>query len=524
MRLTSGDVGEAAALPFSRPEGADPRGPNTPPYHPEAAWAALDAFLRRIDHDVVSIPQASPGQSTLAMGWNGPVSEEASSSASDIIVFQADAAEMQPLLRRPPRALIVEREQPRWISGLGPAGMVALRASGAYKPGKGERPLTITVAGDGRRLAGVKVVAYWRSAAGYLVSVEDLTDRRGVVKVPVGRQVEVTVLVEPFADFWPMQAITREDEISVECPRIVADGPAEWWRDFISPGAREPDAGAGIRVGIIDSGVGPHPLLEHVLLDRSWGAGSEAGPTSTDLRGHGTHVAGLIGARGREGQFRGLAPAADITAMRVFGARGATSQATVAQAIQAMADLDVHLINLSLSAPTRSRVEEQEIEDAWARGVLCIAASGNTAGAVEYPAAYKQVVAVAACGRLGTWLPGTVCEGRMPAVAPDFGVNGLFGANFSNRGRDVVCVAPGVAIASTVARAPDGAGFAVMDGTSMAAPLCTGALAVALSRDPNYLSMDATRERPELARRVLRRILSHTGLSQGNWGAGAPRL
>ena len=98
----------------------------------------------------------------------------------------------------------------------------------------------------------------------------------------------------------------------------------------------EVGSGAGIRVGIADTGMGPHPYLEHVLGLGAIADGKDSRlPAATaDKRGHGTHVAGLIGARPVDGSgdYAGVAQGAEIAAIRVFGADGGAHQGDVAEA------------------------------------------------------------------------------------------------------------------------------------------------------------------------------------------------
>jgi subtilisin len=489
----------------------------------------IAVFLQRVAHD--------PAAADLVrnLGWpapDGAKGKRGPSLGDTVVSFEAEPDEIS-AKRDEIDGILVEKAKLRWIEGLPPSGFVGIHSSAGYVPsrmlsGYSKRTLDVVIRGSSGPLPGVDVHAFWNGPA-ELSYAQTVTggDGRASLEVPTG--LTVTLEVVPPVDHWAVVAEvpSTQSDLELTCPLINLESKGLWWRDLVGGTSARLHRGAGVRIGIVDSGVGPHPALTHVKDGGAFGTGIvEARGNAEDLRGHGTHVAGVIGARG-VGPIRweGLAPDAELFSCRVFGPSGPTDQSTVADAILDLAQRGAHLVNLSLSASEASAIEKQSVRIARDLGTLCIAAAGNRGGKVQYPAAYPEVVAVGAIGRRGEWLPRTSSATRVPVIAEDWGKEGLFGANFSCRGKEVACVAPGVGVASTVADAVRGiAGHAVMDGTSMASPMVTGALAAVLSGDEVYVSMPATRDRSLRARRALKKLLAETGLKSENWGDGTPDL
>lgn len=265
------------------------------------------------------------------------------------------------------------------------------------------------------------------------------------------------------------------------------------------------DVGAGVTVAVIDGGVGPHPDL---VCEGDVDNGS----------GHGTHVAGIIAARGEPpGGIRGLAPGVKLRSYRVFGqAGGLAANFTIAKAIDTAAvEHKCDLINLSLEARGgEDPLVRTALEDAREAGVLPIAAAGNSRRQpVDFPARDPMCIAVSALGRTGTFPEGSLETGD---VAEPFGRDDRnFVAAFSNIGMEIDLTAPGAGVISTVP-----GGYGVMSGTSMACPAVTGIAARLLARNQELLAMDRGPERSaRLAQLVLDTAVS-LGFSADLQGAG----
>jgi len=234
--------------------------------------------------------------------------------------------------------------------------------------------------------------------------------------------------------------------------------------------------GTGVTVGVIDTGVAAHPDL--VIAG---GANTVPGEDPKDFgdngKAHGTHVAGIIAARGRPPTgLRGVAPGVTLMAYRVFGkGQGSASSFAIAKAVdQAMTD-KCDLVNMSLGGGQADPVLKAAIDDARSAGGLCIIAAGNGDRApVSFPATEDMALAVSAFGRKGTFPASAASSDE---IAAPYGTDKAnFMAAFSNIGPQVDLTAPGVGIMSTVPGS-----YAEISGTSMACPAATGAAARAIA-------------------------------------------
>ena len=175
-----------------------------------------------------------------------------------------------------------------------------------------------------------------------------------------------------------------------------------------------------------------------------------------DDHGHGTHVAGIAAARIDNGVgIAGLAGAATIMPVDVFD-YGIGTYEDLIRGIVYATDNGAHVINMSLGASSYSLGEEMAVNYAFSRGVVVVAAAGNTGSEVlHYPAAHANVIAVAS------------------TTAQDVR------SSFSTYGVWVDVAAPGSAIYSSVR----GNTYGIKSGTSMATPHVAGLAALILSRN-----------------------------------------
>ena len=180
--------------------------------------------------------------------------------------------------------------------------------------------------------------------------------------------------------------------------------------------------GSNIKVGIFDSGID----LEHPDLKDAIAGGVDLigdGNGFDDCNGHGTHVAGIVGARDNGTGSVGVAPRVSLYAMRFFDcAGGGATTARELMGIEWAIDNGMQVVNMSFGCcsvvqqgqrvvvPLSNAAEEAAMNAAYQRGIVLIAASGNgfqigppspVGGSfgepvVSYPAAYSTVVAVGA--------------------------------------------------------------------------------------------------------------------------------
>jgi subtilisin family serine protease len=187
-----------------------------------------------------------------------------------------------------------------------------------------------------------------------------------------------------------------------------------------------------------------------------------------DDAGHGSHVAGIIGARGNN--FAGIAGVnwdVKLMGLKFLDANGSGNTADAANAIDYAVSHGARVINASWGGPAFSQALYQAVSRAGDKGVLFVAAAGNDGQNADvkpdYPAAFD--------------LPNVI------SVAATDATDKL--VDFSNYGvTSVDLAAPGDDIESTVPPATDPSGYASFSGTSMATPFVSGAAALYLSKYP----------------------------------------
>lgn len=399
----------------------------------------------------------------------------------------------------------------------------------------GDCTLDVVISGGGTPLAGAGATLFLRGAGGLrrqLAATSDAAGRAGFRYPAAFAAAALTVV--PVAGFWSMSVRgpgrddgcgAGGDTLRVDCPPLPAGDAVPWWHDVVGASRASRRRGRGIRVGVIDSGVGPHPALEHVSDIGSFVDGVFDPAGGADSGSHGSHVNGIVGARPVEdGGHAGVSPGVRQFSARVFPPEGGANQMDISDAIDALSrEHAVDLINLSLGAPVGSEIERDAILDALERGTLCICAAGNSNGPVGFPAAFPETVAVAALGLEGWGPPGSLSASRLPSAASRFGEDGLYVASFSDTGPEITVAAPGVGIVSTVpATAALAAPYAVMDGTSMASPLACGALAARLASSAAYRALPRDGSRAAFARRLLLESARDVGLGPTLQGRGVP--
>lgn len=215
------------------------------------------------------------------------------------------------------------------------------------------------------------------------------------------------------------------------------------------------DVGSRIKIAVLDSGIANHS-------DVKVAGGTTFVPEtteSTDDNGHGTHVAGIIGALHNDIGVVGASPQAEIYSVKVLDQEGTGSYSQVIQGIEWAIENKMNIISMSFGGSVDSKALHEAILLARESGILLIAAAGNKGFGDEtetYPARFPEVVSVGAINQTNQR------------------------ASFSSTGSEIDLVAPGVDIESTLMNGSYGA----KSGTSMAAPHVTGAAAAFWSAHP----------------------------------------
>ncbi|MGM7702986.1 cell wall-binding repeat-containing protein [Pseudalkalibacillus sp. Hm43] len=209
-----------------------------------------------------------------------------------------------------------------------------------------------------------------------------------------------------------------------------------------------------VTVAVLDTGV-DHTHEDLEVLSGKNILNPETIPDDTD--GHGTHVAGIVGAKtNNEVGGAAISQQVNILPVKVLeGEKGDMSD--VIEGIYYAVDQDVDIINLSLGMYNNSQALNEAIQYATSKDILVVAAAGNdNVDRTVYPAAYPEVLAVSSV-KTGT-------EEK---------------AHFANYGSGVDVVTPGTEIFSTF---PGGYGY--MEGTSMSTPMVSSLAAMLIRHQP----------------------------------------
>jgi subtilisin family serine protease len=255
-----------------------------------------------------------------------------------------------------------------------------------------------------------------------------------------------------------------DDEV-INDPEIVL-GPNEMPESIARIGGPwlEVQDWTGTEVAVIDTGVDDgHPDL-NVTANFDAVAAGGGSPDSGDPNGHGTHVAGTIGAIADGEGVVGMAPGVPIHAVRVLDADGSGWTTDIVAGLEYVLEHpEIRVVNMSLGGPVWDGDDPMydaivALEEA---GVVVVVAAGNEAQDTinVAPASYDVGITVS-------------------AYDADGSDNGF--AWFSNYGDAVDIAAPGTNILSTW----PGGGWAQLDGTSMATPAVVGAVAVYRALNP----------------------------------------
>lgn len=208
--------------------------------------------------------------------------------------------------------------------------------------------------------------------------------------------------------------------------------------------------GEGVRVGIIDTGMDlGHPDLQAAYAGGYDFVHNDSVPEEEAEGGgfgHGTRMAGIIAASDNGFGVVGAAPGVSLYALKIFPKSGGALTSNVIRAVDWAIAHKLDVVSCSFGGETPSKLEEEAYARARRANVLVIAAVGNHASWVRYPAAYPTVVGVGATDRTR----------RV--------------ASFSNTGAEVDFVAPGVDLVSTMISGRGHIGSITLDdGTSLPA-------------------------------------------------------
>ncbi len=209
-----------------------------------------------------------------------------------------------------------------------------------------------------------------------------------------------------------------------------------------------------VKVAVLDSGVDIVQGIDLAGTVNLVPEEKEISPMFLDLTGHGTGIASII-AGTDEGGVQGVNPNVDLYSVKVLDEENKAPLSRVIEGIYWCIENDINIINMSFGTSQYSRALEKAVQDAYNANILIVGAAGNDGGEVEYPAAFDEVMAVAA----------TNTQSEI--------------ADFSNDGEEVEVAAPGEKVKATGFFG----GTIVTHGTSIAVPFVTGVASLLWEKD-----------------------------------------
>lgn len=241
--------------------------------------------------------------------------------------------------------------------------------------------------------------------------------------------------------------------------------------------------GLGVKVAILDTGIDvDHPDL----VDNIAGGVNIINPRKhfNDDNGHGTHIAGIVAGVDNTIGVIGVAHTTRLYGVKVLNRNGWGWLSDIIAGMEWCISNGIDVINMSFGSSADSQALHDAVVAVYNAGIVQVAAAGNNSGAVSFPAAYPETIAVSAVDS-----------------------NDNF-AYFSNYGPEIDLTAPGVDIYSTF----KGGEYRTLSGTSMSAPHVTGVVALILENKPDYT--------PTQVLSVLTTTADDINLSSDQQGAG----
>jgi serine protease AprX len=251
--------------------------------------------------------------------------------------------------------------------------------------------------------------------------------------------------------------------------------------------------GAGVTAAVLDTGVNAnHPDLPNVIC-RQAPSFSSCG----DDNGHGTHVMGILKGRDAQGRYIGVAPASRAISIKIGDATGRGTQSDMVSALQWVFDnrvaYNIKVVNISYAAGTpesyMTSPVDAAVEQLWFNGVTVVAASGNF-GSVSNATWYAPgndpfVISVGALDDNGT--PNGIDDSLSSFSSRGVTQDGFYKPEIVAPGRKII--APLASSSATLAVQRPGSvvdgKYIQLSGTSMAAPVVTGVVALLLERNPS---------------------------------------
>lgn len=250
--------------------------------------------------------------------------------------------------------------------------------------------------------------------------------------------------------------------------------------------------GSGIGVAVVDSGISLHNDVNwNVVVDVRY---NSSGSLAWDDRfGHGTHVAGVIAGTGLMsfGQYVGVAPSVDLINVKVSNDDGSSRVSGVVAGLQWILKnkdtYNIRVVNISLNAAEAESYHVSPlcaaVEVLWFNGIVVVASSGNQGNGNLFPPANDPfIITVGAVDDNGT---ASIEDDKLPNFSAYGVIEGVSKPDLVAPGKNIVSTLDTGANRSKRAKNQIGAYYFRMSGTSTAAPMVSGAVALLLQDEPN---------------------------------------
>lgn len=284
--------------------------------------------------------------------------------------------------------------------------------------------------------------------------------------------------------------------------------------------------GRGVYVAVLDSGVAAHPDLRGRIVEFRDFTGERRVRVSQrsvyDDNGHGTHVCGILAGNGAasKGKYKGIAPECLLLCGKVLDKKGGGSLKNLIQGLQWIIELKksypIRVLNISIEMESDDSIDKEEwvifkryMERIWAEDIMIVAAAGNKGPNLMTLSPIGECASCICVGCHDGDYKGN--GGRLCNEYSSRGPGKDLESSISNPLKKPDIVAPGTDIISCHYKytlSP----YIAKSGTSMSAPIVSGACALCLQKYPKLGSMDL--------RRMLLNSAKDLGESWSKQGAG----
>jgi thermitase len=278
--------------------------------------------------------------------------------------------------------------------------------------------------------------------------------------------------VEPNFIYYPMSTTPNDPSFSSQWGLDNIKAPQSW---DVQKGTNE------VIIAVIDSGadMNHEDLKARVVTGYNYNGDNPTNDT-TDLYGHGTHVAGIVGATTNNGLgVAGVTWNCRLMILKVFDANGQGDTVSIlVNALAYAADNGAKVANMSLAGPSYSSTFYNGVQYAHGKGCVIVAAAGNDGDTtINYPASYDNVISVAAVDRNDLRTTYSDANAYVDVCAP----GGSGSAHSSDR---IFSTMPSY----HVTKNNDGYynDYDTMQGTSMASPFVAGFAGLIYSQNPSW--------------------------------------